>query len=104
MKLSKALRKDFNEPNSKFVCASPGQTKNDGTVAGGETLDAMQAVDGKSRKHADFIGKTFDNHVATRCSRGLSALAENVSNDSTRPTRFLESYRRDKPASGNPSD
>ena len=66
VKLSKALRKDFNAPNAKFVCASPGQTKQAATVAGGETLDAMQAVDGKSRKHADFKGNVSSIYTPPR--------------------------------------
>ncbi|MDE0865211.1 MAG: hypothetical protein OSA98_15580 [Rubripirellula sp.] len=72
VQLSKVLRKDGNEPNAKFVCASPGQTKKDGTVAGGETLDAMQAVDGKSRKHAEFKGNVSSIYTHLLSKAGSS--------------------------------
>jgi hypothetical protein len=49
--LIKALRKDFNAPNAKFVCASLGQTAKGATDGGGKILDAMMAVDGKSGKY-----------------------------------------------------
>ena len=52
----KQLRKDFNAPNAKFVCASLGQTKKGATNGGGKILDAMLAVDGKSGKYPEFKG------------------------------------------------
>ena len=54
--LIKTLRKDFNAPKAKFVCASLGQTKKGSTDGGGKILDAMQAVDGKSGKYPEFKG------------------------------------------------
>ncbi|MEO1859825.1 MAG: sialate O-acetylesterase [Verrucomicrobiales bacterium] len=54
--LIKTLRKDFNAPNANFVCASLGQTKKGATDGGGQILDAMQAVDGKSGKYPEFKG------------------------------------------------
>jgi hypothetical protein len=50
------LRKDFNAPNAKFVCASLGQTQKGATDGGGKILDAMLAVDGESGKYPEFKG------------------------------------------------
>ena len=54
--LIKQLRKEFNAPSAKFVCATLGQTKKGATDNGGKVLDAMLAVDGKSGKHPEFKG------------------------------------------------
>ena len=65
--LIKQLRKDFNAPNAKFVCASLGQTEKGATDGGGKILDAMLAVDGKSGKYPEFKG-----NVATVYTHPLS--------------------------------
>jgi len=53
--LIKTLRKEFNAPKAKFVCATLGQTKKGATDGGGKILDAMFSVaDGK--KYPDFKG------------------------------------------------
>jgi hypothetical protein len=65
--LIKTLRKDFNAPNAKFVCASLGQTKKGATDGGGKILDAMLAVDGTSGTYPEFKG-----NVATVYSHPLS--------------------------------
>ncbi|HIE95719.1 MAG TPA: sialate O-acetylesterase, partial [Fuerstia sp.] len=54
--LIKQLRKDFNAPNAKFVCATLGQTEKGSTDNGGTMLDAMFAVDGESGKYPEFKG------------------------------------------------
>ena len=54
--LIKQLRKEFNAPGAKFVCASLGQTKKGATDGGGKILEAMVAVDGRSGKYAEFKG------------------------------------------------
>jgi len=54
--LIKQLRRDFDAPEAKFVCASLGQTKKGATDGGGKILDAMLAVDGASGKYPDFKG------------------------------------------------
>ena len=54
--LIKQLRKDFDAPDAKFVCASLGQSKKGDTDGGGKILDAMLAVDGKSGKYPEFKG------------------------------------------------
>ena len=56
MHLIKTLRKDFNAPNAKFVCASLGQSKKGSTDGGGKILDAMLAVDSDSGKYPEFKG------------------------------------------------
>jgi len=65
--LIKTLRKDFDAPNAKFVCASLGQTKKGATDGGGRILDAMLAVDGTSGKYPEFKG-----NVASVYSHPLS--------------------------------
>ncbi len=65
--LIKQLRKDFNAPNAKFVCASLGQTEKGATDGGGKILDAMLAVDGESGKYPEFKG-----NVATVYTHPLS--------------------------------
>ena len=54
----KALRKDFNAPNAKFVCATLGQTKKDDASNPNEKmiLEAQLAVDGNSGKYPEFKG------------------------------------------------
>jgi hypothetical protein len=44
IQLIKALRKDFNAPNARFVTASLGQTQKGSTKGDGVILDAMEAV------------------------------------------------------------
>ena len=54
--LIKTLRKDFNAPNAKFVCASLGQSKKGATDGGGKILNAMLAVDSYYGKYPEFKG------------------------------------------------
>ncbi len=54
--LIKQLRKEFEAPKAKFVCASLGQTEKGATDGGGTILDAMLAVDGESGKYPEFKG------------------------------------------------
>jgi hypothetical protein len=65
--LIKQLRKDFDAPKAKFVCASLGQTKKGATDGGGKILDAILSVDGKSGKYPEFKG-----NVASVYSHPLS--------------------------------
>ncbi len=48
VQLIKALRKDFDAPDAKFVAASLGQTKKGSGGGAGKILDAMEAVSKKS--------------------------------------------------------
>ena len=52
----KALRKDFNAPNAKFVLATLGETTKGSGGNGGKVLEAQLAVDGTSGKHPEFKG------------------------------------------------
>jgi len=52
----KTLRKDFNAPKAKFVCATLGQTKKGAGGNEGAILKAQFAVDGKSGKYPEFKG------------------------------------------------
>jgi hypothetical protein len=54
--LIRQLRKDFDAPAAKFVCASLGQTEKGATDGGGKILDAMLAVDGESGNYPEFKG------------------------------------------------
>lgn len=67
VRLIKQLRKDFDAPNAKFVCATLGQTKKGAKGNEGHILNAQLAVDGKSGKYAEFKG-----NVATVYSNPLS--------------------------------
>ena len=61
------LRKEFNAPHAKFVCATLGQTKKGDTDSSGKLLDALFAVDGKTGKYPEFKG-----NVATVYTHPLS--------------------------------
>ncbi len=65
--LIKQLRKDFNAPNAKFVCATLGQTEKGATGNEGLILEAQLAVDGNSGKYPEFKG-----NVATVYTHPLS--------------------------------
>jgi len=52
----KALRKDFNAPNAKFVLATLGESAKGCAGNGGLVLNAQLAVDGTSGKHPEFKG------------------------------------------------
>ncbi|MFT5498031.1 MAG: hypothetical protein ACI9TH_003439 [Kiritimatiellia bacterium] len=65
--LINTLRKDFNAPNAKFVCATLGQTEKGAGGNEGLILDAQLAVDGETGKYKEFKG-----NVATVYSHPLS--------------------------------
>ncbi len=67
VQLIKALRKDFDAPNAKFVCATLGQTAKGADGNDGLILNAQFAVDGKTGKYSEFKG-----NVATVYSNPLS--------------------------------
>lgn len=67
VQLIKQLRKDFDAPNAKFVCATLGQTKKGAEGNDGLILNAQLAVDGKSGKYPEFKG-----NVATVYTHPLS--------------------------------
>lgn len=65
--LIEQLRKEFEAPNAKFVCATLGQTEKGAGGNEGLLLNAMFAVDGESGKYPQFKG-----NVATVYSHPLS--------------------------------
>jgi hypothetical protein len=65
--LINTLRKDFEAPAAKFVCATLGQTKKGADGTEGAILTAQLAVDGNSGKYKEFKG-----NVATVYSHPLS--------------------------------
>ena len=66
--LIKTLRKEFNAPKAKFVCATLGQTAMDSTDENEKLiLDAQLAVDGKTGKYPEF-----KRNVATVYTHPLS--------------------------------
>jgi hypothetical protein len=67
VRLIEALRKEFNAPNAKFVCATLGQTQKGATGPEGDILNGQLAVDGNSGKYPQFKG-----NVATVYSHPLS--------------------------------
>ncbi len=65
--LIEQLRKDFNAPQAKFVCATLGQTEKGAEGNEGLILEAQLAVDGDAGKYPQFKG-----NVATVYSNPLS--------------------------------
>jgi hypothetical protein len=65
--LIKQLRKDFDAPNAKFVCATLGQTRKGAKGNEGKILEAQLAVDGNTGKYPEFKG-----NVATVYTHPLS--------------------------------
>lgn len=65
--LIKQLRKEFNAPDAKFVCATLGQHRKGDTGTAGQMLNGMLAVDGESGKYPEFKG-----NVATVYTHPLS--------------------------------
>ncbi len=54
--LIRQLRKDFDAPNAKFVCATLGQTEKGAEGNEGHIINAQLAVDGTSGKYPEFKG------------------------------------------------
>lgn len=52
----KALRKEFNAPNAKFVCGTLGEAVKGSTGPGGDVLNGHLAVDGTTGKYPEFKG------------------------------------------------
>ena len=73
VKLIEQLRKDFDAPKAKFVCATLGQTDKD-SAKGNEKLilDATLAVDGKSGKYKQFKGNVASVYTKPLSQGGAS--------------------------------
>jgi hypothetical protein len=72
VQLINQLRKDFNAPKAKFVCATLGQTKKDATGNERKILDAQLAVDGKTGKYPEFKGNVGSVYSNPFCHGGAS--------------------------------
>jgi len=70
--LIKTLRKDFDAPNAKFVCATLGQTAKGTKGTEGQILDAQLAVDGKSGKYPEFKANVATVYSKPLCHGGAS--------------------------------
>jgi len=68
----KQLRKDFNAPSAKFVCATLGQTKKGDGGNEGKILEAQLAVDGNSGKYPEFKGNVATVYSNPFCHGGAS--------------------------------
>ena len=72
VQLIKTLRKDFDAPNAKFVCATLGQTAKGAKGAEGQILEAQFAVDGKNGKYPGFKGNIATVYSKPFCHGGAS--------------------------------
>ena len=72
VQLIKALRKDFDAPNAKFVCATLGQTAKGAEGNDGLILNAQLAVDGESGKYPEFKGNVATVYSKPLCHGGAS--------------------------------
>jgi hypothetical protein len=70
--LIKQLRKEFDAPNAKFVCATLGQTKKGAKGNEGHILNAQLAVDGKTGKYPEFKGNVASVYSKPFCHGGSS--------------------------------
>ena len=70
--LIKQLRKDFDAPAAKFVCATLGQTAKGATGNEGLILNAQLAVDGKNGKYSEFNGNVASVYSKPHCQGGAS--------------------------------
>lgn len=64
------LRRDFDAPRAKFVCATLGQTQRDADGNEGLVLNAQLAVDGKSGKYEQFAGNVATVYSHPLCHGG----------------------------------
>jgi len=83
--LIKQLRKDFEAPDARFVCATLGQTKKGASGNDGEILKAQLAVDGESGKY-----KAFKGNVATVYTHPLSKGGASNSHYGGNPETYMD--------------
>ena len=67
VRLIKQLRKDFNAPSAKFVCATLGQTQKGAAGNDGQILEAQLAVDGDTGKYPEFKGNVATVYANPFC-------------------------------------
>ena len=66
------LRKDFDAPQAKFVCATLGQTEKGAEGNEGLILSAQMAVDGSTGTHPAFKGNVATVYSRPLCHGGAS--------------------------------
>jgi len=66
------LRKDFDAPSAKFVCATLGQTAKGAEGNEGLILEAQLAVDGATGKYPEFKGNVATVYTKPLCHGGAS--------------------------------
>ncbi|MEY3172570.1 MAG: hypothetical protein RLZZ436_483 [Planctomycetota bacterium] len=68
----RALRKEFNAPDAKFVCGTLGETTTDSSGPSRLVLDGHLAVDGSSGKYPEFQGnvRTIYTHPLAQGGSG----------------------------------
>jgi len=72
VRLIKQLRKEFDAPDAKFVCATLGQTEKGADGNEGKILEAQLAVDGDSGKYPEFEGNVATVYSHPLCHGGAS--------------------------------
>ncbi len=72
VQLIKTLRKDFDAPKAKFVCATLGQTSKGAGGNAGNVLNAQLAVDGNTGKYREFKGNVASVYSKPHCHGGSS--------------------------------
>lgn len=70
VRLIEQLRKDFDAPKAKFVCATLGQTTRESGGNEGQVLQAQLAVDGKAGKYPQFQGNVASVYSHPYCHGG----------------------------------
>lgn len=70
VRLIEQLRKDFDAPKAKFVCATLGHVKKDAEGNDGLVLRAQLAVDGKSGNYKQFAGNVASVYANPFCHGG----------------------------------
>ena len=64
------LRRDFDAPHAKFVCATLGQTKTGAKGLQGQLLEAQLAVDGTKGTYKEFQGNVASVYAHPFCHGG----------------------------------
>lgn len=72
VQLIEALRKEFDAPHAKFVCASLGQTQKGAKGTEGQILEGILAVDGESGKYEQFKGNVASVYTNPLSQGGAS--------------------------------
>ncbi len=72
VRLIEQLRKDFQAPNARFVCATLGHVKENAGGNEGMVLKAQLAVDGKTGEYKRFKGNVASVYAHPYCHGGAA--------------------------------